>query len=123
MDVGKAAAEGSAGVQFFNKNGEVDVSAYAEGKLEAIAAEAKGSAGITVLGADVGVSGSVNFGIGAHAKAGIEGGVVKIDVGVSVGLGASVGLEVDVGGAVKTVCSAAKSAWDDAKDFWKGVFS
>lgn len=123
VDVGKAAAEGSAGVQLFNKNGEVDVSAYAEGKLEAIAAEAKGSAGVTVLGADVGVTGSVNFGIGAHAKAGIEGGVVKIDVGVSVGLGASVGLEVDVGGAVKTVCSAAKSAWDDTKDFWKGVFS
>lgn len=90
-----------------NRN-EIKAKASAEANL----VEAKGTAGISVLGADVGVSGSVKVGIGAHAEIGFTDGVLKADVGAAIGLGISVGVEVDVGGMVDAVCDAAQSAWD-----------
>lgn len=111
IDVLKAGAEAKAEVALFSKDGKIDPSVYAEAKAEALLVEAKGTAGLTVLGADVGVTGSVNVGVGAHAKVGMENGVVKVDVGASMGFGVSVGFEVDVGGFVDTVCGAAESAW------------
>lgn len=112
VSVGKAEAQASATASLFNEDGSLNVQAHAKASAEAIAAEAEGSAGITVLGTDIGVNGSVNVGVGAHAEAGIVDGKIKVDVGVSIGLGVSVGFEVDVGGTVDAVCSAAESAWN-----------
>jgi len=87
---------------------------------EAIAGEAKGSVGVTVLGADIGVSGSVNYGIGAHADVGLVDGKVKVDIGATVGLGFSVGFEVDVGGTVNAVAGAVDSGWKALKGLFGG---
>ncbi len=40
-----------------------------------------------VLGGEVGVSGSVSVGVGAHADVGYKDGVFKFDIGASIGLG------------------------------------
>lgn len=109
---GKAEAKAEGNVSFFNKDGELEINAYTSAKVEAIVAEAKGTAGLAILGVDAGVSGSVNIGVGAHAKAGIVDGKVKVDVGASLGIGFSVGFEVDVGGAIDAVWGGAKSVWN-----------
>lgn len=108
---GKLEAKATADAAIFNENGELNIQAKAKASAEAIAAEAKGRAGVTVLGIDAGVSGSVNIGVGAHAEAGIVDGIVKVDIGASLGVGASVGFEIDIGGAIDAVCGGAKSAW------------
>ncbi|MBQ5994618.1 MAG: hypothetical protein IJL63_02035 [Clostridia bacterium] len=99
-------AEAKAKLAVNRKQAMVDLGA------EADVAKISGTAGVSVLGADVGVSGSLKFGVGVHAKAGYVDGHIKVDIGAAVGLGADVGLDIDVGGAVKAVAGVAKSAWD-----------
>lgn len=115
---GKYEAKGTASVSIFNEKGQLDLQAKAKASAEAVAFEAKGSAGVTVLGTDIGVSGSVKVGVGVHAEVGIVDGVVKVDVGASLGIGFSVGFEVDIGGAVDAVCGAAKGAWNAVKGWF-----
>lgn len=126
VTVGKASAEASAGVQLFDENGEIDPQLGVNASLEAIAAEASGSVGLNVLGGEVAAKGSVNFGIGAHADVGYKDGVLKCDIGASLGVGVSAGIEVDVGGMVDTTCDLASSAMEFAKDGWEdfcGMFN
>ncbi len=124
--------------------GTVELSAWEKGKgpqfnasasAEAIAAEAKASGKINVLGGGVEGSVGVNVGIGAHADIGIKNGVIKCDIGASIGVGVSANVEIDVGGmvntavenidkitdaagdAVEAVKDTAEAAWDAAEDF------
>ena len=69
--------------------------AYVSLNAEAIAGEAKGSAGVTVLGTDIDVTGGVSFGAGAHLDAGFKEGVFKFEAGAAIGLGVDVGFEID----------------------------
>ncbi|WP_455721608.1 hypothetical protein [Agathobacter sp.] len=119
VSTGKVGAKVGTTAQIFGENGKLDAQLGVEAKAEAILAEAKGKAGVNVLGGEVGVSGSVNFGIGAHADVGYKDGVFKFDVGASFGVGASVGTEIDLGGMVDTVCDKASSAWKDIKKLWR----
>ena len=114
--VGRVGAQGEVGVNFLNQDGELDVQIGASARAEAIAGEIKGSAGVNVLGGEVGVQGSLNYGIGAHADVGIIDGVVKFDVGVTFGVGFSVGVEVDVGGMIDGISKGAEAAWDGVCD-------
>lgn len=118
LTVGKAEAKADGTVQFFNENGSVDVQLGASAKIEAIALEAEGSLGANVLGGEVAVTGGVNVGIGAHADVGYRDGVIKCDIGASLGVGFSIDVEIDVGGMVDTVCDGAASLWDSAVDGW-----
>ena len=111
-DIGKVDAVASATAGMFNEKGELDPRMKVKASAEAIAVEAKGEAGVTVLGTEAKVSGSVNVGVGAHADVGYEDGVFSLDIGASLGIGVSVGFEVDIGGTV-----------DAVKDFAKSVFS
>ena len=108
VSVGKASAEGTAKLSLMGKNGP---EAQLKGSVEAIAAEAKGSAHITVAGVEGKVSGSVNVGIGAHADIGVVDGKIKCDIGASFGLGASVSFEIDTKQAVNAVASKCQAAW------------
>lgn len=108
VDVGKVAAAASTTVGMFDEHGNLDPRLKASASAEAIAIEAKGEAGVTVLGAEAKVSGSVNVGIGAHADVGYADGVFSLDIGASLGVGASIAFEVDVGGFVNTVADVAK---------------
>lgn len=110
--VGEATANAEAKIGIVD--GEVNL--YAGAELEAIAGEVTGDVGINVAGVDGTVSASLNYGIGAHAEAGLEDGVFKVDVGVSVGVGGSIGFELDVGEALDNVVDAitgfSVSAWN-----------
>lgn len=107
----EAKAEGNFG-WVENNSGGTSFQADVKLSAEAIAAEAKGSVGVNILGGEVGVKGSVNVGVGAHADFGYKDGVIKCDIGLSVGVGASVGLELDVGGMVDTVVDNAEKIGD-----------
>jgi len=111
--VGKAEAKAELNLGFVeNNSGNTSFQADVKLSAEAIAAEAKGSVGVNILGGEVGVSGSVNVGIGAHADFGYKDGVIKCDIGASLGVGASVSLELDVGGMVETVAENADKIGD-----------
>ena len=116
VTVGKVGATADLGIQMYGEDGNLAIQAGAGVKVEAIAAEAGGSIGLNALGGEVGVKGSVNVGIGAHADVGYKDGVFKLDIGASIGVGASVGLEIDVGGMVDSACDVAESAWNGLKD-------
>ena len=118
VTVGKAEAKADATAQIFGDDGKLDVQLGASAKAEAIAAEAEASAGVNVLGGEVGVKGSVNVGVGAHADVGYRDGIFKVDIGASLGIGASVAFDVDVGGMVDTISDASTAAWDGIKDGW-----
>lgn len=112
VKAGDAGAKADIGVQLYGEDGKLKPQFGASAKAEATAAELEGSLGVNVLGGEVGVSGSVSVGVGAHADVGYKDGVFKFDIGASIGLGGSVGSEVDIGGMVDTVCDAAESAWN-----------
>lgn len=118
-DVGKLDATAKASIGMFDDNGEFDPRLKASASAEAIAVDAKAEAGITVLGTEAKVSGSVNIGIGAHADVGYEDGVLSFDIGASFGFGASIGFEVDVGGTIDAVKSGAKSALKKIGEWFK----
>lgn len=109
---GKASASASASASVFNKNGNLDPTLKASASAEAVLAEANVSAGAKVLGVEGKVTGGVKVGVGAHADVGYTDGVIKCDVGASLGVGVNVGFEVDVGAAVKGVTSGAKAVWN-----------
>lgn len=123
VKVGEVGAKANIGAQFYDEDGKVKPQFGASAKAEATAADISGSAGMNILGGEVGVSGSVSVGIGAHADVGLKDGVFKFDVGASLGVGASVGLELDIGGMVDTVCDTAESAWSEVKKGWGTVKS
>ncbi len=111
--VGKVEAKVDGVVGFVEeKDGRKGFAVHAKASAEAIALEATAKAGVKILGTDVGVKGSVNVGVGAHAEIGYRDGVLSADIGASLGLGVSVKLEVDIGGTVDAVVDGAKSLWN-----------
>ena len=74
-----------------------------DGSVEANLVEASGDVGVNVFGMKGSVGGSVNVGIGGHAKVGYYDGVISLDIGASIGVGASVRANIDVSGVVDTV--------------------
>ncbi|MCR5556404.1 MAG: hypothetical protein K6F75_02455 [Butyrivibrio sp.] len=111
VTVGEASATAEAKVGLLDKNGNFNPSAKVEASAEVIGAKASGTIGGKVLGADVGVTGSVQVGVGAHANIGYEEGKLSLDVGATLGVGASVKLEIDVSKPVNAVCDGARAAW------------
>lgn len=114
----KAEAKANIGAQIFGQDGKLDVQLGGKASAELIGGELKGTATANILGGGVGVTGGVNYGIGAHADVGYRDGVFKCDIGASLGVGVSLGFEVDVGGMVDTVADAASAAWDGISDAW-----
>lgn len=99
---------------------------YAGASAEANVAKVSGSAGVSVLGTDVGVTGSLKVGVGAHAEVGYTDGKFKVDIGAAVGVGFDVGFEVDVSGTVEAVTDVASGVWDTTTDVisdaWNWIF-
>lgn len=120
IDAKLLSAEGEAKISF-NKD-----EAYLGAKVEADLAKVSGTGGVSVLGTDIGVTGSLKLGIGGHVEAGWTDGKFKFDMGAALGVGFDVGFEVDVSGTVDAICDCASSAWDGfsgmVSDFWDSVF-
>lgn len=116
VDVKAASAEAKGKIAI-NKN-EVFAGASAEADL----VKATATGGVSVLGADVGVTGSVKVGVGAHANIGYTDKKLKVDVGAAIGVGVDVGFEIDVGGTVDAVCGFGQSVFNDVKGFIGGLW-
>lgn len=123
VTAGKAEAKASFDAQFLGEGGKVDPQLALKASAEAIAGEVEGSVGVNILGGEVEGKVGVNFGIGAHADLGYKDGVIKADVGLSVGLGVSAAVEIDIGGMVNTVVDGAEAVWDGACDLWDSLWS
>lgn len=117
VSAGKAEAKASIGLGLTDKGLELGASASAE----VIAAEISGKAGVSLAGTDVNVGGTLNFGAGAHFKAGLENGKLSLDVGASLGIGGSVNLEIDMSNTFKAVGGVAKGVCEAATDFYDGA--
>ncbi len=119
MSAGKVEAKATGVVGVRDAEGNFNPTVHGKVSAEAIAAEVSGKAGVKVLGADIGVKGSLNIGVGAHAEAGIKNGIFSLDVGASFGIGGSVKLEVDIGGVVNAVSGTAQSVWSTVTDWFR----
>lgn len=131
---GKAEAKADVTAQIFSADGSLDLQLGASASAELIGGEIEGSVGVNVLGGEIGVTGGINYGIGAHADVGFRDGVLKVDVGASLGIGLSLDVEVDIGGMVDTAVDAigdgieaiadtAEAVWDNVEEGWNDFWS
>ena len=95
--------------------------AKADVGVEAILAGVSGEAAVDAFGMKGTVKGSVDVGLGAHAKAGYKDGKVYADLGVYVGVGGSVSFELDVGGALQNIGEGLNGASKFVGDLWEGA--
>ncbi len=113
VEVCSAEATAAISAGLYDSEGNLNPSLGASVGAEAVLAQATASTGYRVMGTDVGVQGSVGFGVGAHAHAGIQDGKFMLSAGVYAGVGGSVSLELDFGDTYDTMVSA----WNDVTDF------
>ena len=113
--VGRIGANGSFVMGLRDAEGNFNPTAHAKLQAEAILAEISAKGGAKVLGTDIGVKGSVNFGVGAHAEFGLKDGKFSMDIGASLGIGGSVKLDIDFSGTIDAIKGKAKAIW---QSFW-----
>ena len=106
--VNAVSAEAGGHVAWTDKGPQIN----AGGSTESVAAEVGGSVGVKIAGADVGVKGSVKFGVGASGKIGFKDGHFVCDFSASLGIGFSAGIDIDIGGMVKTVSKKVCDSWN-----------
>lgn len=123
VDVGRVEAKVGGDIGWVDDKGNFRPQLGVNASAEAIAAEVKGTVGMDVGGTKVDVTGTLNFGIGAHADVGLRNGKFSVDVGASLGVGGSVKFEVDVSGTIDKVVEhaadighAAEEIYDKATD-------
>lgn len=114
VDVGKVSLEAAFSAGLVDADGKWNPSAGVKLNAEAIAAQVNGSAGLRVMGTDIGVSGSVGVGIGAHANIGVIDGKVSVDIGAYLGVGASASFEIDFSDTYDTIVGA----YNDVTDYF-----
>lgn len=114
VTAGKVELKGSVDAGLVDKDGKFNPSLQVGGSAEAIAGEVSGTIGGKVAGADVSVTGKLNYGVGAHANIGYKDGKLSVDIGATLGVGGSVKLDIDVSDMVNAVA-------EDAKNIWSGV--
>jgi len=117
VTVGKVSGQVEAEASLMGEDGSFNPHAKLEASAEAILVDAKAQAGVTVLGTEAKVEGSVNIGVGAHANFEVGDGKIACDIGASLGIGASVKFSIDYGGTVDAVKKGCKSVLKKLK-FW-----
>ncbi len=108
IDIGKVELGAGAKVGLDQEN---KLGAYVDAKAEAIAAEVQKKFGIDLFGIKIAGKGSVNYGAGAHAKAGFVDGKIVYDIGAAVGFGGGVSVEIDVSEKLNELYEQAKPAF------------
>lgn len=119
VTAGKVEAKGSFDVGLVDKDGKFNPALQAGASAEAIAGEISGTVGGKVAGADVSVTGKLNYGVGAHANVGYKDGKLSVDIGATLGVGGSVKLDIDLSGTVNAVADTAQNVWSGVKSFFK----
>ena len=112
VELGRVGANAEAQMGLFDAEGNFSPALYAGASAEAILAEASATGGVEIAGTKVGVTGKVNFGLGAHFNIGYKDGKLYADLGASIGVGGSIAVEVDMSGTIKAVCDGAQSIYE-----------
>ena len=127
-EIGKVAAAATVDFGIYDEEGNFKPSIGAGVEAEAIAGQIGGSVGRRVLGTDIGVSGNIGFGVGAHANIGFQDGKLSFDAGAYIGVGGGVSFELDLNDTYDTIVSAYDTAseWvgekvDDISDWASDV--
>lgn len=107
-----ASAAGSFSVGWLNEKGEFNPHLDAGINAEVTVVKCDATVGMDILGADVDIKASAGVGLGFHAKAGIDNGVLKLDLGGYIGIGGDISLEIDLSGAAETVSKVVDFATD-----------
>lgn len=113
LNAGRVEGELSGDIQFADENGKFNPQFSAKASAEAIAVEAEADIGLDILGGGVKGTAGINVGVGAHADIGYKDGVLKCDIGASLGVGVSLDVEIDIGGMVETAVEGAQALWED----------
>lgn len=109
--LGRAELNGDAVIGLRDAEGDINPTIHGSASAEAIGAEMTAKGGLKIGGTDIGVEGSVNYGIGGHAEFGLKDGKFSADIGVSFGLGVGFGLELDMTGTVEAIVDKAEAVW------------
>jgi hypothetical protein len=118
VTVGKADAQADVSVGVVDKNGNFNPSMYAGASAEILGGELSGTVGVKAVGVDVGLKGSVNYGLGAHANVGLHDGKLSVDIGATLGVGASVKVDIDFSEAIDAVSEKAGDIWSGIKSIF-----
>lgn len=113
---GKAALDGSLNVGYVDGEWVANLDTSAE----LIAGEIGGSVGFDAFGVSGEMDVKVNYGIGAHFKAGYADGKITVDCGATVGVGGSVAFTLDVGDAVDKAVDFGKNLLEDIGNCFRG---
>jgi hypothetical protein len=121
INVLKAEAEARLQMGLVNEDGKFDPSLGGSVSTAAVLAEAKGTVGMDIAGADVNVEGKVQVGVGVQAQAEFNDGVLALSVGAMLGIGGSVKVEVDLNGVGDFVNDSKKNLDNFAQDTGKNL--
>lgn len=121
VEVGKVDAKAGAEIGFLDQEGKVNPNLYVSASAEALGGELSGTLGGEALGVDVGVTGSVNYGLGAHFNAGYRDGTFSVDMGATVGLGVGVKIDIDVSEAVENIGNTIENIGNAVGDVAEGI--
>lgn len=94
------------------KEGKFNPTAKLEANAQATLVDASARGYVDVAGIKGSVEGGVFVGAGAHFNAGIEDGVITIDMGAGLGIGANVEFSLDCSGLIDTVSDFAESTFE-----------
>lgn len=111
VTAGEASAKGEVKIGWIDGQ----FNAYGGVSAEVIAGEISQELSANIYGVEVKGTGSVNFGLGAHAQAGYHDRKFVFDVGASVGIGASLSGEINVGGLVDGISDRIDAVKDVVK--------
>ena len=89
--------------------------AHAGGSAEAIAAEARASGAVDILGVEGKVTGEISTGIGIRGEIGYYDGKIVMEGGVVIGVGGSVRVELDAGKAIDNAIEGAQDLIESAQ--------
>ncbi len=117
ITVGEAKMEAEGSVGFIDGKLEANLNASAE--LNAFTAEVQGKLDTGIVDGTVG--GGVTVGLGAHANVGIDGGVIKFDLGVAAGLGLEINGELDFSDTINAVGDVYNGVSEFVGDAWNGA--
>lgn len=101
----------------FNKDGEFDPNVSADAKLGITVIGVEGTQELNAFGMENEVSAALSLGLGAHAKAEMDDGVISVEMGAALGIGLDIGVEIDVKGGIEAVVDGIENAGEFVDDF------
>ncbi len=119
-DIAVMKGSAEAGVEAGYVDGKFALNAKASAELNVIEANVNAHGGIDGI-ADIKGEAGVTVGIGAHADIGYHDGVIKCDIGASLGIGVKLNVSIDISEGIETVSNLVNEGMNVIADVGEGV--